>query len=212
MSSARDEILAQIRVALRDVPPDERPEDVSVPRDYLEQEPDATVERFVERVTDYGASVRTVAAAELASAVGEACREADVVRIVVPRDVPAEWVPPSIEALVDAPLAAVELDRIGAAHRLRARDRRHGNIVFDGGAYQGRRLLTLVPDVHVCVVREEQVVDGVPAAIRRIAAEVRTARRPVTFVSGPSATSDIEFSRVEGVHGPRRLALIVVRS
>ena len=68
MSSARDEILARIRVALRDVPPDERPEDVSVPRDYLEQEPDATVERFVERVTDYGASVRTVAAAELAVA------------------------------------------------------------------------------------------------------------------------------------------------
>ena len=213
MSSARDEILAQIRAALRDVPSDERPEDVSVARDYLEQEPDATVERFVERVTDYGASVRTVAAAELASAIGEACREVNVARIVVPRDLPAEWVPSSIEALVDAPLAAVELDQIGAALTgcaLAIADT--GTIVFDGGAYQGRRLLTLVPDVHVCVVREEQVVDGVPAAIRRIAADVRTARRPVTFVSGPSATSDIEFSRVEGVHGPRRLALIVVRT
>ena len=107
--------------------------------------------------------------------------------------------------------ASTSLDEVGAAVTGCALAiAETGTLVFDAGARQGRRALTLVPDLHLCVVEATQVVDGVPAAMRRLAPDLRGERRPVTFVSGPSATSDIELSRVEGVHGPRRLELVVV--
>jgi L-lactate dehydrogenase complex protein LldG len=211
MSVAREEILARVRQALVDVPDGERPEDVLVPRTYLEQEPGATVERFLERVADYGASVRTVGPDKLADAVAEACRDQSVERLVVPEDLPADWIPAGIGAVPDKPLAPAELDRIGAALTgCTLAIAETGTVVFDAGPRQGRRALTLVVDVHICVVEERQIVDGVPTAFRALAPGLRSTRRPLTFVSGPSATSDIEFARVEGVHGPRRLELIVV--
>jgi L-lactate dehydrogenase complex protein LldG len=113
--------------------------------------------------------------------------------------------------IADAELSPRELDRVGAALTGCALGiAETGTVVLDAGPAQGRRALTLVPDVHLCVIDEEQIVDGVPAAFRRLARAVR-ARRPLTFVSGPSATSDIELSRVEGVHGPRRFGLVLVR-
>jgi L-lactate dehydrogenase complex protein LldG len=213
VSAARQEVLARVRRALAAVPEDERPEDVPVPRGYLEHEPEGTVERFLERVADYGASVRVVAPREVSAAVGEAFAAHRARRFVVPADVPDEWLPAGLEVVVDTGLGADELDAIvavltGCALAIAET----GTIVLDAGPRQGRRALTLVPDVHVCVVAAEQVVDGVPAALRRLADGMRTTRRPLTFVSGPSATSDIELSRVEGVHGPRRLELVVVRS
>jgi L-lactate dehydrogenase complex protein LldG len=213
VSSAREEVLARVRRALATVPAEERPSDVPVPRGYLEREPEATLERFVERVGEYRAGVRVVATGGVADAVAAVCRSHGVRRVVVPVDVPAEWLPEDVEAVADANLSADELDAIGAVLTGCALAiAETGTLVLDAGPRQGRRALTLVADVHVCIVEAEQVVDGVPAAFRRLADGLRTKRLPLTLVSGPSATSDIELSRVEGVHGPRRLEVIVVRS
>jgi L-lactate dehydrogenase complex protein LldG len=212
VNGARDEVLARVRRALAAVPEGERPDDVPVPRGYVEREPGGTVDRFVERVADYGADVRVVMAADVADAVAEACAAHGVDRVVVPAEIPPEWLSEDLEAVADSDLAADELNAIGAVLTGCALAiAETGTLVLDAGPRQGRRALTLVPDVHVCVVEADQVVDGVPTAFRRLAAGMRTTRRPLTLVSGPSATSDIELSRVEGVHGPRRLAIIVAR-
>jgi L-lactate dehydrogenase complex protein LldG len=210
--SARDVVLARVRRALADVPGAEEPGAVEVPRAYAEHETAGTLERFVERVSDYGAGVTQVASAEVASAIADVCRAAGIDRVVLPSDLPGEWLPPDLETAEDSGPGVELLDEVGAAVTGCAfAIAETGTLVFDAGARQGRRALTLVPDFHLCVVEETQVVDGVPAAMRRLAPVLRGERRPVTFVSGPSATSDIELSRVEGVHGPRRLELVVVR-
>ena len=210
--NARDEILARVRGALGDVPRAERRDEVPVPRAYWESEPDGSVDRLLERVRDYGATVRAVTRDEVAAAVADACREYGIRRLVVPEDVPAAWLPANVERIAERALGVAELDRIGAALTGCALAiAETGTIVFDAGPRQGRRALTLVVDVHVCVVEESQIVDGLPAAFRRLGPVLRATRRPLTFVSGPSATSDIEFSRIEGVHGPRRFGLVVVR-
>ena len=134
---------------------------------------------------------------------------AGVERIAVPPGFPDDWRPPGIEVVVDEGLTPAELEAIGAAATAAALGiAETGTVVLDAGEGQGRRVLSLVPDVHVCVLRAGQVVDGVPAAIRPLADGFRTTRRPVTFISGPSATVDIEFQRVEGVHGPRQFDVL----
>jgi L-lactate dehydrogenase complex protein LldG len=117
-----------------------------------------------------------------------------------------------IELVEDAPLSVPELDRLdGALTGCAVAVAEAGAFVLDGGAAQGRRALTLVPDLHICIVREDQVVGLVPEAVERLAGSVK-AGRPLTFVAGPSATSDIELDRVEGVHGPRVLHVVLVRA
>jgi L-lactate dehydrogenase complex protein LldG len=213
VTGARDEILGRIRHALADVPAEEQAEDVVVERSYRGREPEGTLDRFIARVRDYGASVRIAATDNVAAAVGEACAELGVERLAVPPDVPPAWLPDGPATVVDEGLSVTELDGVGAALTGCALGiAETGTVVLDGGARQGRRLLSLVPDVHICVIDAEQVVDGVPAAIRCLAGVLRSEGRPLTFVSGPSATADIEFSRVEGVHGPRRFALIVAQA
>ncbi len=211
MSSARDEILRRIRAALADVPGDEGAGDVTVPRGYRDADPGGTLERFVERLRDYGATVRVVDAESVAAAVTDACRARGVDRLLVPAGFPTDWLPEGVEVVVDEALGAHELDAIGAAATGAALGiAETGTIVLDCGEGQGRRALSLVPDVHVCVVRGDDVVDGVPAAMRALGTGLRESRRPVTFISGPSATSDIELSRVEGVHGPRQLEVVLL--
>jgi L-lactate dehydrogenase complex protein LldG len=213
LSAARDEILARVRSGLVDVPGDERPEDVPVPRDYLAGEPDGTLGRFVERLADYGALVRVVELDGIAGAVGDSCKTFAVQSLIVPADVPASWIPHDVDPIPEAGLDVRDLDSIGAVLTGCALGiAETGTIVLDAGARQGRRASTLVPDVHICVIESEQIVDGVPTALRRLAHELRRSRGPMTFVSGPSATSDIELSRVEGVHGPRRFGAIVVQT
>ena len=193
--TARDEVLGRVRSALGEAPA--VPE---VPRDY--HGPGAAevdVDLFCERVADYKATVHRVAAADVARAVGEALAGHG-----------AERVAGTIEGFEDAALGARELDTLdGVVTGCALGIAETGTIVLDGAEASGRRALTLVPDLHVCVVHEEQIVATVPDAVDRLA-EAARAGRPITLVSGPSATSDIELDRVEGVHGPRRLEVLVV--
>ncbi|GII23761.1 LutC/YkgG family protein [Planosporangium mesophilum] len=205
--NARDEILARLRTALGPTP-----SAPPVPRDYrVDDDLDdaARLETFVDRLVDYKAEVTRCTPDTLAEAVGAAL--AGVERLVVPGDVPEGWLsayPGTAVADGPQPLTVSDLDDADAVLTgCAVAAALTGTIVLDGGAGQGRRALTLVPDHHVCVVTADQVVGGVPAAIRRLAPT-----RPLTFISGPSATSDIELNRVEGVHGPRRLHVIIVES
>ena len=193
MTAARDEILARIRAALVDVPDTER------------------VERFAERGRDYQADVRRVTADELPGAVDAVCAELGLATVAVPPQLPPQWRPTAVEVVPDEGLTAEQLDAInGAVTGCATAIAETGTIVLDGQARSGRRLLTLVPDHHLCLVAEDQIVELVPEAIALLAAAVTERQVPVTLVSGPSASSDIELSRVEGVHGPRHLVVLIV--
>jgi L-lactate dehydrogenase complex protein LldG len=201
-------MLAAVRAGIAAAAPPPEP-----PRGYRRsgRRPAAEVaELFAERVAEYRARVVRLAAPELAGALADACGERGAGRIGVPADLPAEWRPDGVELVVDRELPAPALDRLdGALTGCALGIAETGTVVLDGGPAQGRRALTLVPDYHLCVVRDEQLVELVPEAIERLEPAARDGR-PITFVSGPSATSDIELSRVEGVHGPRTLDVFVV--
>jgi L-lactate dehydrogenase complex protein LldG len=213
MTTARDDILRRIRTALRDVPAAEQPADVPVARDYRRVGAPAgpkLIERFAGRVAEYKAAVQRVPAADLPGAIAQACVRRGVRRLVVPADLPAEWAPNGVELLLDHELGNEQLDASdGVLTGCALGVAQTGTIILDGGPAQGRRAITLVPDYHLCVVRAGQIVDLVPEAIARLAASARAEHRPVTFISGPSATSDIELNRVEGVHGPRTLEVLI---
>ena len=195
--SARDDILGSVRRALAGA--DTTP--VPVPTGHRNRPPTTdVVELFVERVADYRAVVERVAEADVAEAIGWALPAG--ARVVLPPDSP--WAVAG--GTVDTGLSATDLDGFDAVvtgATLGIADT--GTIVLTHGPGQGRRALTLVPDVHVCVIRAGDVVADVPAAIRLLDPLL-----PQTWISGPSATSDIELDRVEGVHGPRSLHVIVV--
>lgn len=208
MTTAREAVLGRVRDALGDA----RGAEVHVPRDYRRRDEaarDAIVDRFADRVSEYRATVFRAGSGELAATIGGACRERGAKRLAVPADLPGEWRPEGVELVTDDGLSPRELDGLdGALTGCALAIAETGTIVLDGGAAQGRRVLTLVPDYHVCVVRAGDVVGQVPEAIEALGDAVRSGR-PVTFVSGPSATSDIELIRVEGVHGPRTLHVVI---
>ena len=208
--TAREEVLAAVRAALAPTtsarpaltPDTDAPtagaEMVEPPRSRGPQE---LLALFAERVADYRAEVTRCAAADLGQivvAILDGARE-----VVVPPGLGLE-VP---GARVDNGLSPAELDRIEAVvTRASVGIAETGTVVLDHGPGQGRRAVTLLPDLHVCIVGEVQVVADVGDALARLDPE-----RPQTWVSGPSATSDIELARVEGVHGPRRLHVVLVR-
>lgn len=212
MSAARDEILDRIRSALADVHDDETPSDVPVDRGYRRHDdapPAQLVRRFAERAAEYHATVVETPKSGLRTVLGERCRVRRVRRIVVPTDLPEAWRPDGVELVPDIQLPTDELDRVdGALTGCALAIAESGTLILDGGSRQGRRALTLVPDYHLCVVEAEQITGIVPQAIKRLGDAVRQ-RRPLTFISGPSATSDIELTRVEGVHGPRKLDIVI---
>jgi L-lactate dehydrogenase complex protein LldG len=194
--SARDEILARVRSALAGAP---EPPAAAAPRRTPEHAVDV-VALFCERVADYRAEVERCEPADLDARVRRALPSG--ARVVVPADLDLD-VP---GAVVDDGLSAAELDALDAVvTRARIGIAETGTIVLDHGPGQGRRAVTLVPDHHISIVEAGQVVADLPDAIAAL-----DASRPLTWISGPSATSDIELDRVEGVHGPRRLHVIVV--
>ena len=194
--NARDAVLGAVRHALGEAPRGH----LSVSRDYTGRSNSRDqVAVFVERVTDYKATVQTVAPTDVVAAITSTLAGRSV---ICPSDLPYAVA----GSITDAGQSAVELDKIEAVVTTAAVGiAETGTIVLDHGPGQGRRALTLVPDLHICVVRADQIVADVPDAVA-----VLDPRRPQTWISGPSATSDIELDRVEGVHGPRTLHVLLV--
>ena len=212
MSNDKQQVLERIRSALGG---SHHPAD-DAEHAYLrasEATREEIIEQFIERAADYRSDVRRVQSGAERAAIQEALARREVRRLVVPTDLPTEWIPEGVEIVSDAgtPLSYAELDETdGVLTGCAVAVAQTGSLVLDGGEGQGRRALTLLPDYHLCVVRADQVVGLIPEAITRLAPAVRERRQPVTFISGPSATSDIELNRVEGVHGPRTLDILVV--
>lgn len=209
--SARAEILAAVRSALADVPAAEPPTvaaDLAYRRSLGLDRP-AILDLFVERVSDYRATVRRVRADGIPAAIAQTLAQRDIRRIAAPVGLEPGWLPGTVEVHGDETrLGADELDRLdGAVTSAAVGIALTGTIVLDTGPGQGRRLLSLVPDYHLCVVRAEVVVGTVPEGLARLDPTL-----PLTLISGPSATSDIELDRVEGVHGPRTLDVLLVET
>jgi L-lactate dehydrogenase complex protein LldG len=217
VATAKETVLWRIRYATRDVPAGERPEDVSVEREYRREdgaEREKIVARFAERTAEYEADVHRGGHDELPGIIEEALKQRGVRRLVIPPYLPREWIPEGIETLHDTArsrLTNEDLDESdGVLTGCALGIAQTGTIVLDAGRAQGRRALTLLPDYHLCVVRERQIVGLVPEAFASLERAVEGEGRAVTFISGPSATSDIELDRVEGVHGPRTLEVLIV--
>ncbi|MGW0947098.1 LutC/YkgG family protein [Streptomyces sp. NPDC002623] len=211
--SSRERILGRVRRALADVEPGDPPYAEAVARDYLrehgERSVEETVELLAENLADYRAIVHRTTDEELPYVVMRLLAERGPQYVLVPPGLPPEWMSAADPTRVHdrAVSTAHELDEVasvvtGCALAIAET----GTIVLDGGPDQGRRRITLIPDHHICVVRvPDQVVASVPQALERL-----DPTRPLTWISGPSATSDIELDRVEGVHGPRTLEVILV--
>lgn len=212
--SARDEILARVRAATADVT---TPVGARGPVPVIQavaSGAEATLDLFAENVADYRATVLRVAPTEVGTALSGVLRDLGRSSVVVPEGLDPQWkqalaevatIIPEAEAtssrVLDQVEAVVTASAVGIATT--------GTIVLDHGPDQGRRELTLIPDTHVCVIRDDQVVHNVHEAVVRLRGEAHKGR-PLTWVSGPSATSDIELQRVEGVHGPRTLVVVLV--
>ncbi len=205
--SARDDVLDRIRAANAAAG---HPEPVAVPRDYhrtgaLAPGSRELRELLVDRLVDYRATVLDAAADDVPAVIAQGLADAGVTgRVLVPPGLPDGWCP---DGVPDEPgFGPHDLDGFDAVVTASAATcAQTGTIALDGSADQGRRAISLVPDVHVCVVRADQVVETVPELVARL-----DPTRPTTFISGPSATSDIELERVEGVHGPRTLIVVLV--
>ena len=217
MSSAKHDILNKIHRGLTDVPKSEKPEDVTVNRNYRMHgglSRDEVVKMFAERAGEYKATVHRVGEEQIKKEIAISCRKEKVQNLVIPDGFPENLIPDTITPMFDslqAPLSHHELDQADGVITMCAfAIAQTGSIILDAGQGQGRRVLTLLPDYHLCIVRPEQIVELVPEGFSSVESSVQKENRPITIISGPSATSDIELIRVEGVHGPRRLGIIII--
>ena len=212
--NAREEVLARRAAAHSAAPPPDLPYEAIV-REYRttsDSSAEALTELLIDRLVDYRALVRQCSGDDLAATIANALADRSVHTVVVPSGLDSSWTAGfSGSVLTDGLLAdyqrtVSELDSVdGVITNCAVAIAETGTLILDGSPGQGRRILTLIPDYHLCVVSPDQIVADVPQALARLAAT-----RPLTMISGPSATSDIELNRVEGVHGPRTLEVIIV--
>ncbi|MEW2301527.1 LUD domain-containing protein [Streptomyces sp. NPDC006655] len=207
--SSRERILGRVRRALADVHGEDTPVERAYLREHGARSVEETVELLAENLADYRAVVHRCAQGELAAVIGRLLAERGSTRVLVPPGLDQGWLAATdAEQVTDrADSTPYELDRIGSVVTgCAVAVAETGTLVLDGAPDQGRRRITLIPDHHICVVRVPgQVVSSVPQALGRL-----DPARPLTWISGPSATSDIELDRVEGVHGPRTLEVVLV--
>lgn len=169
---------------------------------------DGVLELFEHRLRDYDSGFVRVSATSVAETVASLLAARGIQRVVIPSGLNAQWLPSGIESLEDDGLTAEELDQVdGVMTGASVAIAETGTVVLQNVSGQGRRMITLVPDYHLCVVLAEDVVETVPQAMERLQ---RTADVATTFVSGPSATADIEMTRIKGVHGPRSLDVVLI--
>jgi len=210
--TAREEILRRIRAAKGGIATAEAAGVGwnAVERGYLREavrSREVILELLVDRLLDYDARVVRAMHVDVSTVAARMLGERKAKRMVVPRGLTAAWLPAGVEFVVDEGLPATELDGVdGVMTGATLAIAETGTVVLQNVGGQGRRVVTLVPDYHLCVVRVEDVVETVPEAIARLQA---TAGLATTFVSGPSATADIEMTRIKGVHGPRFLDVIL---
>jgi L-lactate dehydrogenase complex protein LldG len=209
--SAREAILGRVRAALGNRAGERAADYAAVPRAYRQGpslDADARVALFEERLRDYGVKVARCANDGVAEAIAGMLRERDVPGVLTPSGFPREWLPKGLEFTAAEGMAYDAIDRAdGVITLCSAAIALTGTIILqDLAPGQGPRALSLIPDYHLCIVDAAQIVETVPEAIRAIdARQIRT----LTTISGPSATSDIEMTRVRGVHGPRTLEVII---
>jgi L-lactate dehydrogenase complex protein LldG len=211
--SSRERILGRVRRALADVPADDTPYEQAVPRDYLREHGERTVaetvELLAENLADYRAIVHRADEEELPYLIMRLLAERGSPEMLVPPWLPPEWLSAADPVRIHdrASVTPHRLDQVGSVVTgCAVAIAETGTIVLDGSPDQGRRRISLIPDHHICVVRvPDQVVSSVPQALERL-----DPTRPLTWISGPSATSDIELDRVEGVHGPRTLEVVLL--
>jgi L-lactate dehydrogenase complex protein LldG len=211
---ARTAILSAIRSAnghASDLPAADL-EYARIPRTYNQHSSlsrDETIALLTERLIDYNAHVVPCTPDQVPSAIRSALEQHNANQILIPQDLPAHLLPDGFEVAVDHNLSPAQLDRFDAAVTLGALAiAETGTIILEGVSGQGRRAATLVPDVHVCILNTENIVTGVPEGFARLAS---ASTLPLTFVSGPSATADIEMTRIKGVHGPRHLHILLLQ-
>jgi L-lactate dehydrogenase complex protein LldG len=209
--AAREAILQRIRTRLGKPATDAATEHQAIQRLYARASTLSAEDRlrlFLDRLVDYDAQVVRTTSQQIAGAVGELLASRDQHAMLVPAEIPAAWLPQGVRILVDDQLDYDAMNQVPTVlTACTVGIARTGTILLQHDAPEGRRALTLIPDFHICVIYASQIVETVPEGIARIS---KRSEQPITFISGPSATSDIEMTRIRGVHGPRHLGIVIV--
>ncbi|MFZ9857059.1 MAG: LutC/YkgG family protein [Roseiflexaceae bacterium] len=212
--NSRDVMLQRIRQAVASgVRQHQHPIQSAVYEQYDNLDEHRRIEQFAHRVEEYKAWVGQCDLHDVPSVIGQRMKYHGFRSLVLPVDFVHEWRPTDVTLIEDNQLTPFQVaSSDGVISTCALGIAQTGTIVLDGGIGQGRRMLTLLPDYHCCVVLASLVVGTVPEAFARLESVIHQRRAAMTFISGPSATSDIELNRVEGVHGPRTLEVIIVRN